>query len=152
MCFRPVNGSWHIPLSSPLFPSSQVVPETLPDNIKAQLNQDNLKLMYVVIASILIMPTPGRLGSFYTNFYRDHYGIKLFESNTEFPPWNYPAFKQFVSSSSETFLSPVLNDPKGSEFYTKILNSITKDQNLQISAVDLGPILVPVPNYASPRK
>ena len=53
---------------------------------------------------------------------------------------------------NKTFPTYVLNDPKASAFYTTVLGKMTKDENLQISAVDVSPILLPVPEYISPRK
>ena len=119
------------------------------------LQKVDAERMHLILATILMMPLPGRLGSFYFNFYHDFLGLDL--EQYRFPRWNHPVYKYFDQDPFTGEKHPkkttlLLNDPESSEFFTNVLGNMTKDESLQISAVDLSPILAPVPNYESKRR
>lgn len=94
----------------------------------------------IALAAIAFaMPTPGRLGTFYTNFKEEYDG----EASNPYPLWFYP------------YNSKKLREYKDIDqwlFFARVATNITGDSSFFINPADIASILDPVPDYKSKRK
>ena len=87
------------------------------------------------------MPLPGRLGTYFVNFYQEYYG----DREAPYKDWNLPVYDQFY----ETFYG---KDSHQLDYFTYILSNMTGNIGLNVSTIDLPAILSPVPDYKSRRR
>ena len=89
----------------------------------------------------MYLPMPGRLGTYFINFYQEYYGDK----KARYKDWNLPILTPYVEEFYEKEMHMW-------NYFTQVLARMTENEDLNISTLDLSAILYPVPDYNSIRR
>ena len=115
-------------------------------NLNLTAIQEFTVYTYAAVATLLSLPLPGGLGSYFTNFRQE------FEGTTEVPyqQWNYPAKCQFFDE--EKLEHKTYIEWGNWIYFANVLSSMTNNSNNTILSTDIAPILSSVPDYISLRR
>ena len=106
------------------------------------LFQNYIGYVYGAMATFLMLPMPGGLGTYYTNFHQEFQG----KTNFPFPQWNFPAYcMDYIQKN-------VYHELETWSYFTEVFTIMTNDPQINISVIDIAPILAPVPDYIGSRR